>query len=73
MTRTKQDSFGIAVGAVLGGLVGIALAYPAIPRDTSLLLAGVELGRTETFLLVGALAIVSVPVLFVVLMTLVRS
>lgn len=73
MNTTKGDPFGTAVGFVLGALVGVGLAYPAIPRDRTVLLAGVELGPAETFLLVGALVVVSLPVLFVVLMAVVRS
>ena len=72
MATTSRDPLGTAVAILLGGLVGLALAYPAVPRDESVLLAGFELGPTETFLLVGALVVVLLPVLFVVLMTVMR-
>lgn len=73
MSTTKGDPAGTAVGFVLGALVGIGLAYPAIPMNRTVFLAGIELGPAETFLLVGVLVVVSLPVLFVVLMTVIRS
>jgi hypothetical protein len=60
------DTLGTAVAFALGSAVGVGLAYPAVPSSTSLLLGGVRLSPAETFLLVGVVVIVSLPVLFTV-------
>lgn len=61
--RTRQaDPLGTAVALALGSLVGIALAAPALPPGLSLRLGGTSIGTVGTAMLVGALAVVLLPI-----------
>lgn len=60
-TGDGDDAFGIALALVLGVLVAVVLAIPALPADASLRLGAVVLGPVETALVVGALSILLVP------------
>lgn len=60
-TGDGNDAFGTALALVLGVLVAVVLAIPALPADASLRLGTVVLGPVETALVVGALSILLVP------------
>lgn len=60
-TGDGNDAFGTALALVLGVLVAVVLAIPALPADASLRLGTVVLGPVETALVVGVLSILLVP------------
>jgi hypothetical protein len=59
---TRNDAFGNAVGFVLGILVGLIVVAPAFPRRMELSLGEVTLGPVGSALVVGAIAVLFVPV-----------
>lgn len=62
VSSTRNDAFGNAVGFVLGILVGLLVVAPAFPRGVSLSVGDVTLGAVGSALVVGALAVMFVPV-----------
>lgn len=69
-TTAGTDSIGTSVAFVLGGIVGLSLAVPAVPGE--LTPSSLAFGPTETVLLLGAVAILSLPPVFVVLSSLIQ-
>lgn len=59
---TRNDVFGNAVGFVLGILVGLIVVAPAFPRGVELSLGGMTLGAVGSALVVGAIAVLFVPI-----------
>lgn len=68
----KRDSIGTSTAFALGGIVGVSLAVPAIPAERVLFVGSVAFGPAETALLLGAIAVLSLPPLFVVLASLIQ-
>lgn len=62
-TRTRErDALGTVVTFALGVLVGLVLAFPALPRgEAAPSVGGVTLDPTSTALLVAALSVVLLP------------
>lgn len=59
--RGGDDAFGTALALVLGVVVGVVLATPALPAEAGLRLGGIVLDPVETALVVAALSILVVP------------
>lgn len=59
---SSNDVVGNAVGFVLGVLLGLLLAAPAFPRGVTLSIGSESLGPAGTALVVGALAVLFIPV-----------
>lgn len=59
--KGARDPFGTAVALVLGALVGIALATPALPDSAALRVGDTSFGVVGTAMLAGALAVVLLP------------
>lgn len=70
-TETGQDELGTIASVVLGAVVGLILAVPALPRGTEVFVAGVSLSQSETVLVLGALAILALPVVVLFLSALI--
>lgn len=66
-TNAGRDDLGTMASVVLGAVVGLILAVPALPREEKLLVAGVSLSQSQTVLVLGALAIVALPAVAYVL------
>jgi hypothetical protein len=71
VTEARRDDLGTMASIVLGVAVGLILAVPALPRQQELLIAGVSLNQAETVLVFGVLAIVTLPVVALVLSALI--
>jgi len=67
VTEAGQDDLGTIASLVLGVAVGLILAVPALPNEQELLIAGVSLNQAETVLVLGVLAIVTLPVVALIL------
>lgn len=55
------DAVGTALALLVGVLVGVGVATPALPAGASLRLGGVVLGPVEAALLAAALSILLIP------------
>ncbi|MFC7177666.1 hypothetical protein [Halosegnis marinus] len=66
-TSSERDQLGTLVALLVGAMAGLIVAVPALPRDRPLLVAGLELGPAETALVLGAGAIVALPVVVLLL------
>lgn len=71
VSEAERDDLGTTVSVVLGAIVGLILAVPALPRDRQLLIAGTSLNQVETVLVLGTVAIVTLPVIALVLSALI--
>jgi len=71
-TGTERDDLGTIASVVLGAVVGLILAVPALPRGGEVLVAGTSLTQAETVLVFGALAIVALPVVALLLSALIE-
>lgn len=68
MTRQAgRDPIGTAVALVLGTLVGIALAAPALPEGMTVRIGESTFGTVGTALFAGALAVLILPLGIIVL------
>lgn len=56
-----NDAFGTALALVVGVLVAVLLAMPALPAGAGVRLGGLVLDPVETALVVAALSILLVP------------
>lgn len=56
-----RDPLGTAVALVLGALIGIALATPALPESAALRVGDTSFGTVGTAMIAGALAVVLLP------------